>query len=168
MWFGAVAATNLRCFADIEYRPSPRINLIYGSNGAGKTSLLEAFSLASIGKSFLSNRTSDVVKTGSIGLSVRAVTNREKGGSSTVVVKKMKAETTITMDGMPVVAASVLARNAPVLVINSKAPDLLSDNPSNRRALIDRSLFHVKHSYVDTWKQYRQALRQRNEVVRTG
>ncbi len=163
----SLKAINLRCFQDVSYRPGPRNNLIYGANGSGKTTLLEALYIASIGKSFLTSRSSDLVLAGSNGLSIVAeVGDTTDFGTSVIVVKKHKADTQITLDGQAVTTASALARNLPVLVINSRAPDLLGENPSNRRALLDRSLFHVKHSYVALWKEYRHALRQRNELLR--
>lgn len=168
MRFVSVKAVNLRCFQDVSYQPGPRNNLIHGGNGSGKTTLLEALYIAGTGKSFLTNRSSDLVLAGSKGLSVVAEVSQDSGGFSTsvIVVKKYKADTLITLDGQPVTTASTLARNLPVLVINSRAPDLLSENPSNRRALIDRSVFHVKHSYAELWRDYRLALRQRNELLR--
>lgn len=168
MRFLSLKVLNLRCFQDVCYRPVSGTNLIYGNNGSGKTTLLEALYIASIGKSFLSNRASDLVSSGSGGLSITAEVGEDISGFSTsvIVVKKYKGATQITLDGQSVATASTLARNLPVLVINSKAPDLLAENPSNRRALLDRSLFHVKHSYVEVWREYRQALRQRNELLR--
>jgi len=167
MRFTSLKAVNLRCFQEVSFQPGPRNNLIHGANGSGKTSLLEAFYIASIGKSFLTNRSSDLVKAGSDGLAITAEVGDESDfGTSVIVVKKSKADTQITLDGQGVTTASSLARNLPVLVINSRAPDLLGENPSNRRALLDRSLFHVKHSYVGLWKDYRHALRQRNELLR--
>ncbi|CAN0354240.1 unnamed protein product, partial [Phaeothamnion confervicola] len=72
MRFLSLRAINLRCFQEISYRPGPRNNLIHGANGSGKTSLLEALYIASIGKSFLTNRSSDLVLAGSNGLSITA------------------------------------------------------------------------------------------------
>ncbi|MBK8957955.1 MAG: DNA replication/repair protein RecF [Proteobacteria bacterium] len=167
MRFISLKAVNLRCFSEVDYRPTRGNNLIYGANGSGKTSLLEGLYIASIGKSFLSGRSTDLVLAGAKGLSITAeVEGKGEFGTSTIVVKKQKAETSITFDGQTVSAASVLARDFPVLVINSRAPDLLGENPSNRRSLLDRSLFHVKHDYVGLWKEYRHALRQRNELLR--
>ncbi len=164
----SLKAINLRCFQDVSYRPGPRNNLIHGANGSGKTTLLEALYIASLGKSFLTNRTSDLVLAGSKGLSITAEVGKdsEEFSTSVIVIKKNKADTQITLDGQAITTASALARDFPVLVINSRAPELLGENPSNRRALLDRSLFHVKHSYVDLWKDYRHALRQRNELLR--
>ena len=167
MRFVSLKAINLRCFREVSYLPGPNCNLIHGANGSGKTSLLEGLYIASIGKSFLTSRSSDLAMAGSQGLSITAeIGDRVKFGNSVVVVRKHKAETQITLDGQAVTAASSLAQSLPVLVINSRAPDLLGENPSNRRALLDRSLFHVKHSYVGLWKTYRHALRQRNELLR--
>ena len=169
MRFVSLKAVNLRCFREISYQPGPHYNLIHGANGSGKTSLLEGLYIASIGKSFLSSRSSDLVLAGSSGMSITAeIGGTADFGNSVIVVKKQKAETLITVDGQAVTTASALARNLPVLVINSRAPDLLGENPSNRRALLDRSLFHVEHSYVGLWKEYRHALRQRNELLRNS
>jgi len=81
-------------------------------------------------------------------------------------VRKQGGQTEIELDGLSVRAASVLAQRVPTVVINSQVADILTENPSNRRALIDRTMFHVEPSYVVAWKNYRVALRQRNELLR--
>ncbi len=166
MRFESLSITNLRCLTQLEFSPGAETSLIWGANGSGKTSVLEAFALASWGKSFLSNRALDIVRSGSEGLSVRAVLNGEAGGRFAVAVRKQAGETAISVDGQAIQAASVLAQRVPMLVINSKAADILTENPSNRRALIDRTMFHVEPGYVSAWKSYRTALRQRNELLR--
>ncbi len=169
MHFEFLSVANLRCLALTEYAPGPGVNLVCGANGSGKTSLLEGFAMASLGRSFLSNTLSDIVRHGSGGLSVRArIQDPGAGRSMTVQVRKVRGETEISMDGESVPSASTLARAVPTLVMNSKAADMLTENPSNRRALIDRTMFHVERRYVEHWKAYRQALRQRNELLRQG
>lgn len=166
MHFESVAIANLRCLESVEFRPGAGTSLVLGDNGSGKTSLLEGLSLASLGKSFLSNRAQDIVRHGAAGLSVRALVVGAEGGRFAVTVRKAGGVTEIAMDGQPVMAASVLAQRVPTVIINSKAGDLLTESPSNRRALVDRTMFHVEPAYVEAWKRYRQALRQRNELLR--
>ncbi|MGR8920142.1 MAG: DNA replication/repair protein RecF [Gammaproteobacteria bacterium] len=166
MRFHDLTIRNLRCLQHVEFSPAAGLSLVWGANGSGKTSVLEAFALASLGKSFLSNRVSDIVRMGTDALSVLATLEEGSSGKFSVSVRKARGETLIHMDGLPVKAASELAQRIPLLVINSKAADILTESPSNRRALVDRTLFHVEHSYVDAWRQYRQALRQRNELLR--
>lgn len=150
----------------MTYEPGQGSNLIHGANGSGKTTVLEALHLVAFGKSFLANRSADLVRTGAEALRIQAIAEAILGyGSASIELRKSRGDTEISFDGQPVVSSSALARHLPVLVMNSRAPDLLSDNPASRRALLDRSLFHVKHSYIDLWKQYRNALRQRNVLL---
>ena len=166
MWFESIRVANLRCLEQLEYRPHRALNLVCGANGSGKTSLLESFALASLGKSFLTNRTSDIVRSGTSGVSVHATVVSTDELRSTITVLKEDGQTKITLDGQPIMVASSLAQRVPILVINSKSPDLLTASPSSRRALIDRTVFHVEPAYAATWKHYRHALRQRNTLLR--
>lgn len=166
MWFESVRVSNLRCLARLDYEPDPNWNLICGPNGSGKTSVLECFSLASMGKSFLTNRAGDIVRRASDGLAVKAKVNRFEQSQLSVSVEKKKGCTKIALNGQAVLSASELARHVPILVINSGSPNLLTASPSNRRALIDRTLFHVEPSFAANWHGYRQALLQRNSILR--
>ncbi|MEX2481861.1 MAG: DNA replication and repair protein RecF [Gammaproteobacteria bacterium] len=167
MRFDRLRINNLRCLEQIEMEPAKAINLLCGPNGSGKTSILEGFAMAALGRSFLSNQALDVIRSNTPGLSVKAqLSDPKSGATATVQVRKLRGETQIEWDGKPVLAASSLAQRVPLLVINSKATDLLTESPSNRRALVDRTMFHVEPDYVDCWKRYRQALRQRNELLR--
>lgn len=166
MWFESIRVVNLRCLEQLEYRPNGSLNLVCGTNGSGKTSVLESFALASLGKSFLTNRTSDIVRSGTSRTSVQATVVSRDDLRSTVAVNKVNGQTTIAWDGQRIMVASTLAQHVPILVINSKSPDLLTASPSGRRALIDRTVFHVEPEYAVTWKHYRHALRQRNMLLR--
>ncbi len=55
---------NLRNLAAVDISPAPGINLIYGANASGKTSLLEAIYLLSRGRSFRTRRFERLVRHG--------------------------------------------------------------------------------------------------------
>ncbi|MGE0485063.1 MAG: DNA replication/repair protein RecF [Gammaproteobacteria bacterium] len=167
MLFERLIVNQLRCFERLEYAPGPRLNLVCGPNGSGKTTVLEGFAIASLGRSFLTSNIGELVKNGAPGLSIQAgVRDEEAGTRARVVVRKSRGATTIDWDGVGVSTASTLAQRIPVLAVDSKAADILTESPSNRRALLDRTMFHVEPGYVESWKAYRLALRQRNEVLR--
>ena len=42
----------LRCIAEVELAPAPGLNVLIGTNGAGKSSLIEAVHLLGYGRSF--------------------------------------------------------------------------------------------------------------------
>jgi len=52
---------NVRNLASVQLEPGDGINYLYGDNGAGKTSLLEAISLLSVGRSFRSGKISTII-----------------------------------------------------------------------------------------------------------
>ena len=168
MRFKQVTVNNLRCFEQIELTLGPKTTLIWGGNGTGKTTLLEALSLAALGKSFISNKTQDIVKKGALGVSIKAIIEDEALDESTIIVRKTKKSTEILIDQQVCKKASFLAQKIPTVIVNSRAANLLTEGPSNRRALIDRTMFHVEPEYVTVWKAYSRALRQRNESLRNG
>ena len=57
-----LSITNFRCFESLELSLSPGVNFFYGSNGSGKTSLLEAIYLFSSGKAFKSTNLAALIK----------------------------------------------------------------------------------------------------------
>ncbi len=52
MALASVRVDSLRCVRLAELQFAPRVNLIHGANGSGKTSLLEAVFLCGRGRSF--------------------------------------------------------------------------------------------------------------------
>ena len=57
-----ISIRNFRCFKSLELSLSEGVNFFYGSNGSGKTSLLEAIYLFSSGKSFKSTNLVALIK----------------------------------------------------------------------------------------------------------
>lgn len=168
MRFEQLTAHNFRCLEQLRLEPAAGVTLVVGANGSGKTSVLEVMAVAALGKSFQPGRAGDIVRHGSGGLSVRAALRNEAGHALSVTVRKTLSETSIEADGAPIRAASQLAQRVPIVALGSKMADVLGDSPGNRRALIDRTMFHVEPAYIDAWKSYRQGLRQRNALLRQG
>lgn len=62
MWIENLTVKNLRIIEQSHLKLSSGINFFIGENGTGKTSLLEAISILSQGRSFKTNRIERVVK----------------------------------------------------------------------------------------------------------
>ena len=58
----SIQMVSFRNHEKLEMEFSAGINVIWGENGSGKTAVLEAIHLLSIGKSFRTNRTSEIIK----------------------------------------------------------------------------------------------------------
>lgn len=160
---------NVRRLRDVQLDGTAQTNLIWGPNGSGKTSILEAIHLLGTGRSFRSHKAGEVISHGA-GSLVVAGTVRESAHEAvrSLGIEKTPSATRIRADGEPLKSASQLADALPVLTLTADSYQLLEGGPAIRRALLDRTLFHVEHAYLDRMKRAYRALQQRNELLRSG
>ncbi len=145
--------------------PSDTLNLIIGDNGAGKSALLEAIHTLGLGRSFRTTHINEVIQRGETALLVTArLLHGERGIQ--VGVEKGKEHTQVRIGGETVGQLSQLAEYLPIQTIHPLSHELLTDGPKQRRQYLDWGVFHVEHSYLQTWQQYQKALRQRNAALR--
>jgi len=157
-----IRINNLRNIAEAELKPSPRLNLVWGSNGSGKTSLLEAIYLLGRGRSFRESRLKSVIRKNEHSLEVFGYTsNKQKIG-----IRKSKSGTEVRINGQPVKKLSILARNFPVLVITPKSHEILERGSEYRRRFLEWGVFHVEPNYQRTSYEYRRILAQRNASLK--
>lgn len=159
---------NLRTLEDVDIRPFPAANWLYGENGAGKTSILEAIVLLARGHSFRSPQLNPVLGPAGDRLQVIARLKADSGREIVLGVERHREGWTGRIDGRPVSRISEFARCLPLVVIEPESHQLVSGGPRVRRQLMDWTLFHVEHTYLDQWKAYARLLRQRNAALRTG
>lgn len=161
--------SNLRNITNLSLEPSSAINLIYGANGSGKTSILEAIHLLALGRSFRSKLLSRVIQNETAKLSVHGLIN--SNGNQTIPLgfeKSKTSEVRIRISGQDANCISDLAKYIPMLLIDNSAHQLLTAGPNIRRKFIDWGLFHVEPSFFTIWKHFQSALSQRNAAIRQG
>ncbi|MDL0432939.1 DNA replication/repair protein RecF [Marinobacter sp. TBZ242] len=158
---------------------SPSINLLFGENGSGKTSVLEAIGYLGLGRSFRVSRHQAVVSHGQQKLtvfggldsgmaedtSVQSGQLSHRVGISRDVSSK---ETTLRVDGEAVRNLSSLAQHLPVSVIDPGVFDIIAGGPGKRRQFLDWAVFHVEPSFASVWQQCQRVTSQRNQILRTG
>lgn len=57
-----ISVTGIRNLVPVALDPSPRINLLHGCNGSGKTSFLEAIHFLALARSFRSTRIQPMIQ----------------------------------------------------------------------------------------------------------
>ena len=164
----ALEVQNLRILSDVRLDFSPGLNLVLGSNGSGKSSLLEAVHILGSGRSFRSHRLRDVVTHGESDLRIVGQTISNDGSAGMVGVEYVSDKLRIRRGGAEVRAASELAAFLPTITVTPDTYRLVTDGADLRRRIIDRLLFHVEPEYFGHHQRYRRALRQRNAALRAG
>lgn len=167
MWIKSLRVNRLRLFEFAELEFSPGINLLTGDNGAGKTSILEAVHLLSRGRSFRSGSREALIREGEEQVQVFAEIESVRGCNRLGLGRGGG-----TFDGRinerPVEPLSELFRYCKAVCFEPGSHALVSGGSELRRGLVDWGAFHVEPDFLDNWRRYQRALRQRNQLLRSN
>lgn len=179
MYIKQLTVQGVRNLGSQTLEPAPQINLLAGPNGSGKTSLLEAIYLLGRGRSFRARAIKAVINAEEgvdqctvFGLLAdESEHDASQGGSVTLPVgvsRETKGGFHFKVGGEQVNTASALAETLPLVLVNTESFQLLAGGPQNRRAYLDRGLFHTCPAFKDLWRRQQRALRQRNTLLKRG
>jgi DNA replication and repair protein RecF len=162
---------NVRCIEHAELSLHPGRNLIWGSNGSGKTSLLEAMFLLGRGRSFRTRNSDRLIRHGADRLLVFGRTDAgredERGLTHAIGIEVQRRDgTRARVDAASVDSLAELSRVFPVQIIDPGVHKLIEEGARRRRRWLDWAVFHVEPRFGDWWVRYGRAVRQRNAALR--
>ncbi len=162
----SISIDRFRNLQPVQLQLSPQLNLFIGDNAAGKTSLLETLYVLARGRSFRARQLDKLVQNDSDGF--RLVVQIKDGEGRTIPVGMQRAGSRLVcrINGQPVKRLSDLAALFPVQWIGGNLHAVIEEGPAYRRQLLDWGLFHVKPSYIASWKRFQKLLKQRNAAIR--
>jgi DNA replication and repair protein RecF len=151
-----------------------QVNIFYGRNGAGKTSVLEAIHLLGMGRTFRGTSSRSLITHGE---SICTVYGEIDGNSATGpsltsarvaigVQRDVKGEAQIRIAGKAVRGLAELVEQLPLQVISAASFDLLTGSPAGRRQYLDWGVFHVEQGFYTQWKRFQRCIKQRNNLLR--
>ncbi|NBC10822.1 MAG: AAA family ATPase [Planctomycetes bacterium] len=151
------------CFRNLEavdLELSPGVNWILGSNGAGKTALLEAVFVLSRGRSFRTRRFGPLLMRGcrAGGVEGRVC---DAGGSARV---RWRVGTGVAAGG----GEDFTPGRFLVRLLCDATHALVEGDPEVRRRFLDWNLFHVEPSFARRMGELRRLSAQRNAWLRAG
>ncbi len=166
MWLQQLQAQGLRSFIQCELKFSSGINVLFGDNGVGKTSILEGINVLSCGKSFRTSKTSNIVSTGKSELILFGQVFNQSGVTQLGVQISLGSKE-LHINQEKVNKWSDLALNLPVLDIHPESYLLITGGPAERRKFLNWGMFHVELSFARAWSEYLRMLKQRNSCLKT-
>jgi DNA replication and repair protein RecF len=138
-------------------------NLVFGNNGSGKTTVLEAVHLLAVGRSFRSHLQKSLVSEGHQESTVYGQTSE---GLSLGIVRPLRGPQTLKIAGRKAEGLAELSQCLPLQLINADTFQILEGSPTERRRFLDWGVFHVEHHFLDSWRRTRLALQNRNSLLR--
>lgn len=160
-------ASGFRNLIELGISPCPTVNLIFGENASGKTSFLETIYYLAHGRSFLTNKTRDLINVDSDRMHIFSKIQNDQGNEIPAGVMHDREKLLIKLNGEKINRLADLAIQLPVIAIHPESHQLISGGPKQRRQFIDWGLFHVEQSFHTSWQRYQKALKQRNAALRT-
>ena len=159
---------NYRNYERLDLEPAPGLNVFLGSNGQGKTNLLESIALTALSASPRARRESELV--GPLVSACRVEADVESGGHRREVtidvrVEKERARREIRVDGVRRRAAELPG----VVRIALFWPDdlgLVKGGPELRRRFLNQLLVQIEPGYAAALASYSRVLEQRNHLLK--
>jgi DNA replication and repair protein RecF len=162
-----LTVANVRSIEAAHLAVPPGLTLIWGENGSGKTSLLEAIFLLGRGRSFRTRNSERLIRRGQDHLRAIGRVDRGDGRIDTLGFEATRAGVTARIAGRAAESLAELSQAFAVQVIEPGVHKLVEEGGHRRRRWMDWAVFHVEPQFVDTWVRYTRTVKQRNAALRT-
>ncbi|GAP59528.1 DNA replication and repair protein RecF [Arthrobacter sp. Hiyo1] len=168
MYLEHLSLTDFRSYAQVDLKLGPGVTVLVGSNGIGKTNLMEAIGYLATLSSHRVSTDAPLLRFGTERALIRAKLVR--GEQSTVVeleINAGRANRGRINRGNPVRARDILGICQTVLF----APEdlaLVKGDPSNRRRFMDELLVSLMPVHAATRSDYDRVLKQRNALLKSA
>ena len=164
MYIKKVTLNNFRNYDNQEIEFGNNINIIYGYNAQGKTNILEAIFLASMGKSFRSKKDSDLIKFDKNNAKIKInYEKKDREGNIEVLVNSQK---TFFLNGVKQNKISDIIGKVNVIMFTPDDINIIKSSPQKRRKYIDMMISSLKPNYIYLLNNYNKIIEQRNNYLK--
>ncbi len=157
-----IRVQNFRSYSNDGFEFSPKVNIMVGPNGCGKTNLLEAILVVCSGSSYRA-KDLDLIKFNESWSRIDAASSMH---DRTV---KIQADhlppKTIDVDGK-IYKRLPTSQKIPIVLFEPNHLQLLNGSPDGRRAYLDDFLSQTELEYQNNLRKYLRALSQRNALLK--
>jgi len=158
--------TDFRSYATLRFAPDAGLNVLIGSNGAGKTNVLEAIGYLSRLGSFRGAPDSALIRTEAKAAVVRGGIHRESGELRVEIELPAEGRRRIQVNGKRPRRNSDVAVEVPLVAFLPDDLDLVKRGPGLRRDYLDEIAGHLSPAAGADRSEYEKIVRQRNRYLR--
>lgn len=163
-----LSIAHLRNLLSVDVELSPKLNILYGANGSGKTSFLEAIYYLGMGRSFRSKSNSRLINHEANFFSVFAQIQQQNQLLSAGIERSRSGGGKIRIAGQFAKSVIEISKVMPLQLLNPESRFLLITSSKLRRQFIDWGVFHVEHGFYHYWQLAQRALKQRNAALKSS
>ena len=141
-------------------------NLLIGSNGTGKSNLLEAIGFLGILRSFRTAKISELVHTNCSTFHLRGIWHEEKHQTMLETAMTTSGERKLSVNNHPEKSGRDFIRHFFPVVFAPEDMEIVSGAPNIRRRFFDMTASQLSDGYVNILHDYIAALRSRNLLLK--
>ena len=164
MIFKKLELNNFRKIKSAKIELHKGINIFYGDNAAGKTSILEALWCFTGAKSFRGSKDTDLISFKSKKASIKLdFFDNERDQECIINIEKRREAILNNVDYGP---ASKIAGKINAIVFSPIDLNIIENGPTFRRKFMDTAICQLYPVYIDSYKKYLRAVEQRNKILK--
>jgi DNA replication and repair protein RecF len=156
---------NFRTYASADVALGPRLTVVHGRNGAGKTNLLEGLYFGCTGRSCRTSNEREIVRFGEQVTRVEVSAESDTGAHELAVGFQPGEPKQLRADGAPVLRMLDVDERPLACVFLPDRLELVKGTPGLRRAHLDAVVVALWPTRRGTRAGYAQALAQRNALL---
>ncbi len=164
----SVLLKQFRCFPSLQICLDAPLVCIQGSNGSGKTSLLESLHFASCLRSFRTHVPQELISFGQKAFFIQldiAATEGSATLSHQIQVGCMAAKRSVKVNNKPVTVAKELLHYYRTVTVSAEDLALITEGPHARRAFFDQILLFYNPAFAPIARKFYTVIEQRNELL---
>ena len=164
MWIKNIKIKNFRNYEQEEIKLEKNINIFYGKNAQGKTNMIEAIFLCSLGKSFRAKKDNEMIKLNEQNAIVEI--EYEKSDRDGKIKIEIGNKKNIYLNGIKIKKLSELLGNLNIVIFTPDDIGILKGGPQNRRRFLDIMISQLRPNYMHVLNLYLKTIEQRNNYLR--
>ena len=164
MWINKIKIKNFRNYEEEEINLEKNVNIFYGENAQGKTNIIEAIFLCSMGKSFRAKKDKEMIKLDKENALIEI--EYQKSDRDGKIKIELANKKTVYVNGIKIKKLSELLGNIHIVIFTPDDINILKGGPQNRRRFLDIMISQLKPNYMHNLNLYLKTLEQRNNYLR--
>lgn len=162
-----ISIINYKNLADVSLSLSPKINCFIGSNGEGKTNLLDAIYYLSFCKSMTTNIDSNVIRHEADFFIIQGEYENEDGMAEEVYAgMKRGVKKQFKRNKKAYKRLSEHIGLIPLIIVSPDDTSIIRGGSEERRRMLDIVIAQFDATYIDALNNYNKALQQRNVLLK--
>ena len=166
MVFNSLSLYNFKNFESAKASFVDGINCIVGSNGVGKTNILDALHYISLGKSAINPIDTTNIRYDQEAFFIKTGITRKKSTLEVVCAVQTGKKKSLKVNNEEYGRLSEHVGYLPVVMISPNDNSLIIDGNEARRKFFDSTISQINKQYLYNLVRYQKALRQRNALLK--